>query len=577
MTAARPYQAFSFPLNAYAHVLWLETGEVRYLHYGLFEHLDESVTTAQERSTELLFAQLPPPCRLLEVGIGVGTTLSRLVAAGYQVTGITPDASQIAYVHAQHGQALDLRLTRLEDFNPGERFDCVMFQESAQYIALDDLFDAVDRLLKPGGTLVVLDEFRNVPPAAGESLHPLTAFRQAADARGYTLHAETDVSAAARTTADWLLNRFDRYRQALLSDLALTEADIDGVNSANQRYRERYYAGDYGYALLRFSRKSTSRWQAAELDVQQSEAIRQLFGEVFGSELTPALWHWKYGDGRGRASGVWNTSGQLVAHYGGIGRPILYRGHPAAAAQIGDVMVAASERGTLSHRGPFMLAASYFLDNWMGYNKPYLLGFGFPTKRALATAARQKLYAEVGSVAELNWTPDASPLPWTWSLEPLQLSSKGWREAVNGLWAEMAPEFADGIIGIRDASWIEHRYFHRPQTAYHLLLLRHKLSRRPQGLIVLRQFDDRVEWMDWIAPRQRWPQLAQAARWAAAKLGAPRLNAWISRPWQQALLATGATESDAGVVIPCNSWSPGPTADELRDRWFLTGGDTDFK
>ena len=92
----RPYKNFTFPLNVYSHILCKDYGDFEYLHYGLFEQDDQDIRRAQQRATDLLFSHLPPsPCRILEVGIGLGTTLSKLVKAGYDATGITPDENQI--------------------------------------------------------------------------------------------------------------------------------------------------------------------------------------------------------------------------------------------------------------------------------------------------------------------------------------------------------------------------------------------------------------------------------------------------------------------------------------------------
>src|SRR5205823_5833786 len=91
------YRDFYYPLNVFMHILTREEGGVRYLHYGLFEQPDESIDAAQERSTELLLSRLPPPpARLLDVGVGLGTTLARLRELGYDAEGITPDAKQAA-------------------------------------------------------------------------------------------------------------------------------------------------------------------------------------------------------------------------------------------------------------------------------------------------------------------------------------------------------------------------------------------------------------------------------------------------------------------------------------------------
>ncbi len=62
---------FAFPLNVFAHVLERQEGRVDYLHFAAFERPDEPVLHAQERATAMLWSALPPPCRLLEVGIGL--------------------------------------------------------------------------------------------------------------------------------------------------------------------------------------------------------------------------------------------------------------------------------------------------------------------------------------------------------------------------------------------------------------------------------------------------------------------------------------------------------------------------
>lgn len=81
------YKDFTFPLNAYSHILCKDYGDFEYLHYGLFEQGNPNIKKAQQRATDLLFSHLPPcPCRVLEVGIGLGTTLSNLVKMGYDAT-----------------------------------------------------------------------------------------------------------------------------------------------------------------------------------------------------------------------------------------------------------------------------------------------------------------------------------------------------------------------------------------------------------------------------------------------------------------------------------------------------------
>ncbi|MGZ5476641.1 MAG: SAM-dependent methyltransferase, partial [Thermoanaerobaculia bacterium] len=132
--AGLPYRGFYYPLNVVMHVLTHEEGGVKYLHYGLFDRKDESIAAAQERSTDLLISRLPkPPARILEVGSGLGTTLARLTRAGYDATGITPDARQIAVLRARYGDELQVEEIAFENL-ASRPFDAVMFQESSQYI-----------------------------------------------------------------------------------------------------------------------------------------------------------------------------------------------------------------------------------------------------------------------------------------------------------------------------------------------------------------------------------------------------------------------------------------------------------
>ncbi|HYR29992.1 MAG TPA: methyltransferase domain-containing protein, partial [Thermoanaerobaculia bacterium] len=136
-----PYRDFFYPLNVFMHILTAEEGSVRYLHYGLFEHEDEPIGDAQERSTRMLLDRLPPPpARLLEVGIGLATTLKRLTDLGYDVEGITPDDKQIAMVRARYGDALRVHCAPFETFESDRPYDAIVFQESSQYIDSEALF-----------------------------------------------------------------------------------------------------------------------------------------------------------------------------------------------------------------------------------------------------------------------------------------------------------------------------------------------------------------------------------------------------------------------------------------------------
>ncbi len=242
------YRDFQYPLNVFMHVLTHEEGGVSYLHYGLFEKPDETIGSAQERSTQLLFQRLPPPpARVLDVGIGVGTTLARLDAAGYDAVGITPDVSQAELVRETQGHHLHIENIPFESLAP-RRFEIVVFQESSQYIESNALFAKARELTRD---VLVLDEFSTDP--AG-TLHQLDEFIRAASHHGFQNVEDVDLSPRAAPTVDYFLERLPRYRDALATDLGLTDAQFEELIESGNRYRNFYRRGVYVYRLLRFQR-----------------------------------------------------------------------------------------------------------------------------------------------------------------------------------------------------------------------------------------------------------------------------------------------------------------------------------
>jgi hypothetical protein len=239
------YRDFYYPLNVFMHILTHEEGDVPYLHYGLFESEQDSLPEAQERSTELLLSRLSaPPARILEAGIGLGTTLHRLTSMGYDAVGITPDEKQIAVVGQRYGNAVDARCVAFENFPLPDRFDTVFFQESSQYIDAQALFARVRELTSH---VIVLDEFALRP---GGTLHRYEKFLAAAKQHGFEKSEELDLSSKAPPSIDYFTARLPRYRDRLIEDLGLTDQQVDDLIDSGRRYRELYDNGTYGYRLL---------------------------------------------------------------------------------------------------------------------------------------------------------------------------------------------------------------------------------------------------------------------------------------------------------------------------------------
>lgn len=595
MTTARFSSGdFSFPLNVYARLLELEEGRADYLHYGLFDADQALAGAAQRCATELLWQHLPPACKLLDVGLGLGSTLQRLRKAGYEATGITPDTTQIAFARQRHGADFPALAVRFEDFHQDEgSWQAILFQESGQYIDSIDLFERAAALLAPHGELIVMDEFRlTCERDEVESLHYLTHFLRLAERFGFECLSQLDLSARAAPTVDWLLDRCQKNADILKRELGVNDDQLAGLQTSNMRYRENYARRHYGYFLLRLQRVSRPRWQPGRITGRGSEQMRRLFADVFGHEMTAAHWQWKYGDGRGLGIGVWQTATNdgerlvdppLVAHYGGLVRNILYFGRPTRALQCGDVMVATEGRGTLSRQGPVFLSAASCLEHEIGYGTRHFAGFGFPNERAYRLPERLGLYAEVGRMLELVWPARAARPALRLAVRRLNLLDAAADARMNACWNAMQSGLDHAIVGVRDAHYLRQRYCAHPDKSYQIHFVQRRFGGAPLGLLVLRVANDegkglRCEVLDLIGAIEQMPLLIHQARRIAAGLGCTQVFAWVTENMLPLLaLPHDAQVHDLHIRIPANAWTPGPAIDEQRGKWWLTGGDTDFR
>lgn len=125
-----------------------------------YEELQKAVVTA----TAAVGAK-----RVLELGTGTGETAVRVWAQHPGARWVGIDASEAMLARARERLAeADLRLQRLEDPLPAERFDLVVSVLAVHHldaIGKQDLFSRVARALRPDGHFVLGDV---VVPATGE-------------------------------------------------------------------------------------------------------------------------------------------------------------------------------------------------------------------------------------------------------------------------------------------------------------------------------------------------------------------------------------------------------------------------
>jgi len=322
----------------------------------------------------------------------------------------------------------------------------------------------------------------------------------------------------------------------------------------------------------------TSPLEVRALGSEDFPAIQSLFKDVFNQDLSQAFYAWKYQDGQSGAVGVFRA-GKLVAHYAGIGADILLQGKPARALQIVDVMVSVEARQSVRANSPFFLAASSFLQSHIGFEQPYLLGYGFPSERHLKLAQHLKLYAPVGGMTELNIefseAKKISDLRFQWR-ELDQVNWSQYMTQVEEIWKEMQSSLLSGIVVRRDAKRIAYRYLQHPQQHYHLFLMESRLTGKPSALVVLKREAERLLLMDIVAPIKKVQNTLRLTAELVNRQFSLPLFAWFSSSYAAQIAPTTARLSALPIRTPANVWTDGPKPAELMNRWWLTAGDTDF-
>jgi hypothetical protein len=141
----------------------------------------------------------------------------------------------------------------------------------------------------------------------------------------------------------------------------------------------------------------------------------------------------------------------------------------------------------------------------------------------------------------------------------------------------MRADLGNMIVRVRNAAALHHRYTAHPDKSYRLFIVQPQSSADPLGLFVLQpNVEGSCELMDIVGPIAVLPLLVAEARRAAASLGAERLFGWVIDNIRPAF-GSDAKVRDLQVFVPANAWTAGPSIADLVDKWWLTGGDTDFR
>jgi 2-polyprenyl-3-methyl-5-hydroxy-6-metoxy-1,4-benzoquinol methylase len=124
------------------------------LQSDIFTRLYERLT-AKRRLRDLI--RIPPRGRVLEIGVGRGSLLVALKAAGYRVEGLDQSSVVCGLVGRRHD--IPVHCATLQEYanaSPGARFDAVVMCHVLEHMGdIRSALAAVQRLIKPHGFLYI--------------------------------------------------------------------------------------------------------------------------------------------------------------------------------------------------------------------------------------------------------------------------------------------------------------------------------------------------------------------------------------------------------------------------------------
>ena len=312
------------------------------------------------------------------------------------------------------------------------------------------------------------------------------------------------------------------------------------------------------------------------LDTAELPAIQPLFESVFKLPASLSLLQWKYANGRGESWVVRSSDEPSpIMHCGLCFRHVLLAGTPVRAAQLVDLMAAPKRNGLSRQQSPFTILMQQILDNLPRSDNPDAIAFGFPSDRAMRLGEHAGVYRavdqwcalEFGGVSRFSgprvrpWRPD---LP-----SELALADR--------FWQDMARDLASFTLGVRDSHYLIQRYLNHPEKKYRLWVVESRWRRHPVGLAVVGPGDGQFEIVDVLGRWDDIPEIILALqRWLNDTNG-HSLTLMLTARFARQLAPFAVQCADTQFRIMANPRTPAPSLMQLQGRWWLTGGDTDYR
>lgn len=305
--------------------------------------------------------------------------------------------------------------------------------------------------------------------------------------------------------------------------------------------------------------------------------VLELWRLAFGRELEPEVWRWKYADnpfGRRILLCLDRDDGAALVMYSGVPYRATWRGRRVEIVQLMDIMSHPDVRKT----GLFVKAAELFFELFAGGDS--VLYYGIPGRYHFEIGARYLKYSELASgVAFLSGDVAALARRVPRLRGSLALVERPGPE-LDSAWA--ANERHYPLAAVRDAAFVDWRFFHHPRCRYRVYVFRSGLRRRVIGSAAINIEGGVARLVDVLLPPDG--ELAAAflggVAAAAGAEGAERLETWLpgSHDLTRAFEAAGMRREPEplGIVPTARSFDGGLSIPWTSDNFYYTMADSDL-
>jgi SAM-dependent methyltransferase len=196
------------------------------LHYGYWqddvEPIIRNLPRAQEEYCQFILKHIPADAeRVLDVGCGAGSVAAHLVARGQKVDCVSPSSFLNSQARELLGDKVRIFECDYEDYQTSDKYDCILFCESFQYVKMERGLKNVAEQLRSGGQMVICDFFRvrdaDRSPISGG--HQWEEFQRVISGYPFRLIEEIDITARTAPTITVIDSAFTKVLQPIWDEV----------------------------------------------------------------------------------------------------------------------------------------------------------------------------------------------------------------------------------------------------------------------------------------------------------------------------------------------------------------------